>query len=193
MFQKIKTSIDESICLKRHLVEDASFYDFIDCIRKLLSAALINNHKVVVCGNGGSAADSQHFAAELVGRFMRERKALPVVALTTDTSVLTAIGNDYGFDRIFERQVEALCTEGDVLLVISTSGNSKNQVNAILKAKELGATTVALLGKTGGECLKLTDYSYVVPSVESARIQEVHLFIEHLICELVEEDYVSKK
>lgn len=193
MFQKIKTSIDKSICLKRYLVEDTSFYDFIDCVQKLLSAALINNHKVVVCGNGGSAADSQHFAAEFVGRFMRERKALPAIALTTDTSVLTAIGNDYGFDRVFERQVEALCVEGDVLLVISTSGNSKNQVNAILKAKDLDVTTVTLLGKTGGECLKLADYSYVVPSSESARIQEVHLFIEHLICELVEEDYVSKK
>ena len=193
MNNSVLESINKKICLENELFRSQEFISFIDDVVSVISKSFSKKNKLLICGNGGSAADSQHFAAELVGRFMRERKALPAIALTTDTSVLTAIGNDYGFDRVFERQVEALCVEGDVLLVISTSGNSKNQVNAILKAKELGVTTVALLGKTGGECLKLADYSYVVPSSESARIQEVHLFFEHLICELVEEDYVSKK
>lgn len=191
MKDQIIKAITNSILLKKHLLEDESFLQFIHNVTNLLHSTLIVGNKILICGNGGSAADSQHFAAELVGRFMGERKALPVIALTTDTSILTAIGNDYGFDKIFERQVEALCSKHDVLLAISTSGDSLNVVKALGKAKNIGATTIALLGNRGGGCVNMADYYYIVPSSDSARIQEVHLLIEHLICELVEMRYIS--
>ncbi len=149
--------------------------------------ALKNGNKILICGNGGSAADSQHFAAEIVGRFKLERKGMPAIALTTDTSILTAIGNDYGFDRIFERQVEALGKEGDVLVGISTSGNSENVIKAVNKAKEMGIYTIGLLGKSGGKLKDIVDLALIVPSNDTARIQECHLTIYHVICEEVEE------
>ncbi|ACX71924.1 phosphoheptose isomerase [Methanocaldococcus vulcanius M7] len=148
--------------------------------------ALKNGNKILICGNGGSAADSQHFAAEIVGRFKLERKGLPAIALTTDTSILTAIGNDYGFDKIFERQVEALGKEGDVLVGISTSGNSENVIKAVNKAKEMGIYTIGLLGKGGGKLKDIVDLALIVPSNNTARIQECHLTIYHVICEEVE-------
>ncbi len=148
--------------------------------------ALKNGNKILICGNGGSAADSQHFAAEIVGRFKLERKGMPAIALTTDTSILTAIGNDYGFDRIFERQVEALGKEGDVLVGISTSGNSENVIKAVNKAKEMGIYTIGLLGKSGGKLKDIVDLALIVPSNDTARIQECHLTIYHVICEEVE-------
>ena len=123
MNNSVLESINKKICLENELFRSQEFISFIDDVVSVISKSFSKKNKLLICGNGGSAADSQHFAAELVGRFMRERKALPAIALTTDTSVLTAIGNDYGFDRVFERQVEALCVEGDVILVISTSGN----------------------------------------------------------------------
>lgn len=138
-------------------------------------------------GNGGSAADSQHLAAEFVGRFVKERRAMSAVALTTDTSILTSIGNDYGFDSIFQRQIEGLAKKGDVVVGITTSGNSINIINAINMAKEIGATTIGLLGRDGGELKELCDISLVVPSDVTARVQEAHITIGHIICSYVDE------
>jgi D-sedoheptulose 7-phosphate isomerase len=155
---------------------------------RLLTSALKNGHKVLTIGNGGSAADAQHLAAELVGRFLMERKALPAIALTTDTSILTAVGNDYGFDEVFKRQVEALAHPGDILIGISTSGNSTNVVRALEAGREIGVTTIGLLGRDGGEIGKLVDLALTVPSLDTPRIQEAQLFIIHILCDLVEKD-----
>ena len=152
----------------------------------LITDSLLRGNKVLWCGNGGSAADSQHLAAELVGRFRRPRSALPSIALTADTSVLTAIANDYGFDQVFQRQIEALCLPGDVVVGISTSGNSKNVCAALERANELGATTVALTGKLGGRMVALANVSIRVPSIDPARIQEAHILCGHILCEWVE-------
>lgn len=149
-------------------------------------AALQNNHKLFFCGNGGSAADSQHIAAEFIGRFQKERRAWPAIALTTDTSALTALGNDYTFDIVFSRQLEALGQKGDVLVAISTSGNSKNVLEAVKKAKTLGITTIGVTGGSGGQLAFLCDISIIAASPITARIQESHLCIFHSICELVE-------
>jgi D-sedoheptulose 7-phosphate isomerase len=142
--------------------------------------------KILLCGNGGSAADSQHIAAEIVGRFKKERKGLPSIALTTDTSILTSVGNDYGYDYIFARQVEALCRPEDMLIGLTTSGNSANVVRAIEAANEIGATTVGLTGGSGGKLNALCRYNIVVPSNVTARIQEAHIFIGHSLCEILE-------
>lgn len=157
----------------------------VDCARRLIEA-LSKGGKVLIMGNGGSAADAQHFAAELVGRFLLERKALPAIALTTDSSILTAVGNDYGFDDIFKRQVEALAQPGDVLVGISTSGRSLNVRRALETGKKIGATTVGLLGRDGGEIGELVDISLIVPSFETPRVQEAHLLIIHILCDLIE-------
>jgi D-sedoheptulose 7-phosphate isomerase len=155
-------------------------------------AALRAGRKVLLCGNGGSAADAQHIAAELVGRYARERRGLPAVALTTDTSALTAIGNDYGFDRIFARQVEALAQAGDVLIAISTSGNSPNVLQAVETARQLGVGTIGLAGRGGGALRALADLCLVAPHEETARIQELHITIGHIICDLVEAALVDE-
>lgn len=144
--------------------------------------------KVLVMGNGGSAADAQHLAAELVGRFVLERRALPAIALTTDTSILTAVGNDYGFDEVFARQVEALATAGDVVLGISTSGHSANVIKALAVARERGCRTIGLLGRDGGRIAGMVDLALTVPSQETPRIQEAHQLIIHIICDLVEKE-----
>lgn len=151
-------------------------------------AALRQGGKILVCGNGGSASDSQHFAAELVGRFERERKALPSIALTTDTSILTAIGNDYAYDRVFARQVEAIGRPGDVLLGISTSGGSGNVLAAFAVARAAGMTTVALTGRDGGRVGAAADIHVNVPSPSTARVQEVHRTLMHAMCELIERE-----
>lgn len=153
---------------------------------ELIVSALNNGHKVLTMGNGGSAADAQHLAAELVGRFLLERKALPAIALTTDTSILTAVGNDYGFDEIFKRQVEALARPGDILIGISTSGNSANVVRALEAGREIGVTTIGLLGRDGGDIGKLVDLALTVPAFDTPRIQEAQLFVMHTLCDLVE-------
>ena len=152
----------------------------------LIATALSNGSKLLVMGNGGSAADSQHFVAEIVGRFKMERKALPAVALSTDTSILTAIGNDYGFESIFSRQVEALAEPGDVMVGLSTSGNSPNVLKALKAAHERGCRTVGLLGKDGGSIRTACDLALVVPSTDTPRIQEGHITIIHIVCDLVE-------
>jgi D-sedoheptulose 7-phosphate isomerase len=142
--------------------------------------------RILICGNGGSAADAQHFAAELSGRYAKERRALAGIALSTDTSALTAIGNDYGFDRVFSRQVEALGRPGDLLVGISTSGNSPNILRAVETAKELGMKTLGLLGRDGGRLKELCDDALVVPSQVTARIQELHLMTYHFWCEVID-------
>lgn len=153
---------------------------------KACAHALRNGNKIMLCGNGGSAADAQHTAAELTGRFVNDRSALAGLALTTDTSALTCIGNDYGFSQIFSRQVEGLGKAGDVLIGISTSGNSENIISAVISAKKIGITTIALLGGTGGKLRDVSDMSIIVPSSTTARIQEAHIFICHTLCGLIE-------
>jgi len=152
----------------------------------LIGKRLKLGNKLLICGNGGSAADSQHFAAEVVGRFEKERKGFSAIALTTDTSALTAIGNDYGFDKVFSRQVEALGQKGDILIGISTSGNSKNVIEAVKVAKGLGIFTVGLLGKDGGQLKDLVDKAFIIRSNNTARIQEVHITFIHAICRVLD-------
>lgn len=155
-------------------------------VAETISRALAAGKKLLVMGNGGSAADAQHIAAEIVGRFRLERRGLPAIALTTDTSIITAIGNDYGFDMIFRRQVEALAEEGDVVMGISTSGSSPNVVQALLLAGEMGCRTIGLLGKDGGSIKDCVETAVIVPGEETPRIQEGHITIIHIICDLVE-------
>lgn len=158
----------------------------IAAVAQRLRDCLKQGGKILLMGNGGSAADCQHIAAEIVGRYKRERRGLPAIALTTDTSILTSVGNDYGFEFIFSRQVEALCGPLDVVIGLSTSGNSANVVRAIETAKQIGATTVAMTGGSGGKLAGLCDFNLVMPSSDTPRIQEAHIFIGHVVCELVE-------
>lgn len=153
----------------------------------LAAATLAAGGKLMLCGNGGSAADSQHLAAEMTGRFARERRPLAAVALTTDTSALTCIGNDYGFDRVFERQLQALARPGDCLIGLSTSGQSRNVVHAFVAARALGVRTIGLLGRGGGALAALSDLAVVVPCDATAHIQEAHIFLGHVLCGLVED------
>ena len=155
-------------------------------IGEILSECLKNGGKILICGNGGSAADAQHFAAELSGRYKKERRALAGIALTTDTSALTAIGNDYGFEFVFSRQVAALGAAGDVLVGISTSGNSANVLNAFKEAKKMGLKCVGLSGKGGGAMSALCDANLIVPSDDTARIQEMHILSIHSLCQIIE-------
>lgn len=152
-----------------------------------LTATLEAGGKLMFCGNGGSAADSQHIAAELTGRFIKDRRPLAALALSTDTSALTCISNDYSYDEVFHRQVLALGRPGDCLIGISTSGNSRNVIRAVQAAQELGLHTIGLLGRDGGELKALADHSIVVPSPTTARIQEMHILIGHTLCGLIEE------
>lgn len=185
MRDKIKDILLESIQVKEELLHDnigtiVEIADMvIDCYKK--------GGKIILFGNGGSAADSQHIAAELVSKFKLERKALAAVALTTNTSILTAIANDYTYDLVFSRQIEALAQEKDVAIGISTSGKAKNVVAAIKQAKKMGLKTIVLTGTSGAELAKLADLSLIVPSVITARIQEAHITIGHILCELVED------
>jgi len=154
---------------------------------EVLIAALREGHTIYVCGDGGSAAQAQHIAGELVGRFMVDRPALPCVALTTDTSVLTAVANDYSFEQVFERQVEALVREGDVLLLLSTSGSSANLLKAATRARKKGAKTIGLVGRSGGRLKELCDLSLSVPAEAVPLIQEGHLVLLHILCGLIEQ------
>ena len=155
-----------------------------ECVEKALS----EGHKVMFCGNGGSAADSQHLAAEFVGRFQRERKGLPAIALTVDTSILTAVANDYGYDTVFARQVQALGEPGDVLIGISTSGNSNNVLLAIGEAKAKGITCIGMTAEGGGKMADACDICLAVPSKVTARAQEMHILMGHILCELVDHE-----
>lgn len=185
MKDSIIKDIQDSISVKSALLKN--HVPLIETAARRVLECLQSGNKVIFFGNGGSASDCQHLAAEIVGRYEKERKGFPAIALTTDTSILTAVGNDYGFDRIFERQVEALGKKGDVAFGLSTSGNSKNVLLGIKKAKALGLFTIGLSGRDGGELKALVDLSIVVPSQKTARIQESHIMIGHIICERVDE------
>ncbi len=185
MTERIHSAFRESAEVKLAFVEE--YMERIYEVGSIMATAIREGNKVILFGNGGSAADAQHIAAEIVGRYMKERRALPAIALTTDTSILTAVGNDYGFETVFERQVEALCQPGDVAVGISTSGNSENVIRAIRKAHDLGATTVAFTGRNGGKLAELVHYAFIVPSYETPRIQECHITLGHVLCEIIDE------
>ncbi len=158
---------------------------------KMAIDTLKNGNKILLFGNGGSAADAQHIAAELTGRYKSERRGLPGLALTTDTSALTAIGNDYGYDRVFDRQVESLANKGDLLIGLSTSGNSKNVINALQVGQELGCKTLGFTGRDGGNMNEVCDVNLIVPSDDTPRIQEMHILIGHIICQLIDDAYME--
>jgi D-sedoheptulose 7-phosphate isomerase len=158
----------------------------IEIAADLIAKSLTSGGTIFWCGNGGSAADSQHIAAEFVGRFKKDRRPLRSIALTTDSSVLTCVANDYSYEEIFSRQLNALGRDGDILVAITTSGKSENIKQALIQAQNMGIKTIGLLGKKGGECKDYSDVSLIVPSDITARIQETHILIEHLLCELVE-------
>jgi len=158
---------------------------------RLVETMKIGN-KLLIMGNGGSAADAQHFAAEIVGRFKMERPGLPAIALSTDTSIITAIGNDYGFERIFSRQVEALAAPGDALIGISTSGNSANILQALLTGRQAGCSAIGLLGKDGGTIKEICDLPLIIPSDDTPRIQEGHITVIHILCDLIEQSLFGK-
>jgi D-sedoheptulose 7-phosphate isomerase len=174
------------------VLNDESIHEAVYGAARLTADALKAGRKLMVCGNGGSAADAQHLVAEFVSRLVEDRPALRAIALTTDSSILTAIGNDYGYEHVFERQVEALGISGDVLLSISTSGNSKNCVRALQLARKMGIHTVSYLGNGGGSMRELSDISVIIPSKVTMNIQESHLALEHIFCLLVECFYFDK-
>jgi len=172
-------------------IKELQNYIYTACV--LVSEAIVDGKKLILFGNGGSAADAQHIAAELTGRYKSERRGLPAIALTTDTSALTAIGNDYGYKEVFKRQVEALANKGDVVIGISTSGNSKNVIKALKKAKKRGCKTIGFSGKDGGKMSEVCDINIVVPSNNTPRIQEMHILIGHIICQSVDNEWEMKK
>ncbi len=180
----IQKALRESIGVKEDFIKENTTK--ITFFAEKIALALTSDRKLLLCGNGGSAADAQHIAAEFINRYELERPPLPAIALTTDTSILTSVGNDYSFDEIFSKQVKALGVEGDVLLAISTSGNSANVIEAVKSAKSLGIFTVGLTGSEGGQLKRLVDLSLVVKSNVTARIQETHILVGHIICELVD-------
>jgi len=182
----IQKALRESIGVKENFIKENTTK--ITFFAEKIALALTSDRKLLLCGNGGSAADAQHIAAEFINRYELERPPLPAIALTTDTSILTSVGNDYSFNEVFSKQVKALGVEGDVLLAISTSGNSMNVIEAVKAAKSLGIFTVGLTGGEGGQLASLVDLSLVVKSRVTGRIQETHILLGHIICELV--DYI---
>lgn len=191
MTEKISSLINDSISVKQLVLQDETLKNTVhDCIKVIVSA-FKNGNKVLFCGNGGSAADAQHLAAEFSGRFYTDRDALPAEALHVNTSYLTAVANDYSYDVVYSRLLKGLGHKGDVLVGLSTSGNSTNIVKAFETAKEKGMITVAFTGKTGGLLKDITDYLINVPSTDTPRIQESHILLGHIICQLVEEQVFS--
>jgi D-sedoheptulose 7-phosphate isomerase len=190
--QRVVRSIRESISAKERLLGSAETVATIARVCEILIEVLLGGKKVLLCGNGGSAADAQHIAAEFVGRFAFDRPALPVLALSVNTSCITAISNDYGFDRVFSRQIEALGHCGDVAIGISTSGNSPNVVRAISVGKKMGLHTVAFTGRSGGKLKGVVDHCICAPSDDTPRIQECHILIGHIIAQLVEQTVFHK-
>jgi len=188
MINYIKNQIQASIDTKQNILNDKALMQTIADVGQACVELYHNGKKTLLAGNGGSAADAQHIAAELVGRYGFDRPSIPSIALTTDTSNLTAIGNDYGYDKVFSRQMEGMGSEGDLFIGISTSGNSENIVNAIHAAKAKGLTTVALVGRDGGEMARISDYAIIVPSNATPRIQESHILIGHMICDIIEKE-----
>jgi len=191
MSELIKSILQESCDIKQKVRQDEGLVKTIQDVIDTCVSALKNGNKLLLAGNGGSASDAQHIAAELVGRYEQDRKGLPALALTTNTSELTAISNDYGYDHVFQRQVQALAHSGDVFFGLSTSGNSANVVNAIEQCKQQGVITVAMTGDSGGKMKSMCDYCINVPSVNTARIQEVHITVGHIICKAIENTIFS--
>lgn len=187
---EIEERLRDSIRVKEEVLKQT--VPSIERVARLLIEALGQGHKLLLCGNGGSAADSQHIAAELVGKLLVKRRALPVIALTTDTSALTALGNDFGYEAIFQRQVEALGVPGDVLIGISTSGNSPNVLEAVKTARKMGLKSVGLVGRGGGALAGMVDQALTVPSDNTQRIQESHITIGHILCELIEAHFAGR-
>ncbi|QFR42837.1 D-sedoheptulose 7-phosphate isomerase [Sulfurimonas sp. CVO] len=184
----IKDQIKKSFETKQAIYQNEELLNKIVEVCKLCVELYKGKNKTILAGNGGSAADAQHIAAELVGRYGFDRPSIPSLALTTDTSCLTAIGNDYGYDKIFSRQLEGMGQSGDIFIGISTSGNSKNIINAFEVAKEKGIKTIALVGRDGGEMAKIADIALVIPSDSTPRIQESHILIGHIICDIIEKE-----
>jgi D-sedoheptulose 7-phosphate isomerase len=189
MRDHIKDILMQSIQIKEDLLHTR--IDQIIDLSNMVIESLKKGGKVMIFGNGGSASDSQHIAAELVGRYQKEREALPAIALTTNTSILTAIANDYGYEFVFSKQIEALGQKNDIAIGISTSGKAKNVATGIKQAKKMGIKTIVFTGGDGGDIAKLADVSLIVPSKVTARIQEAHIAVGHIICELVEDYFVS--
>ena len=189
----MKETIESALRAHLRVAEDLSgaFVEPIAAAARRLVACYRAGGKILVMGNGGSAADAQHFVAEMVVRYKRERAALPAIALTTDTSILTAASNDYSYEEVFTRQIEAHARPGDIVIGISTSGNSENVCRGLVAAKRLGATTIALGGGSGGRMKALADLALIAPSSETARIQEAHITIIHILCDLVDEAFAS--
>ena len=184
---QLSTIIQSNIDVKHAILKDKALLKEIEKVASVFYQALKAGNKILFCGNGGSAADAQHLAAELSGRFYFNREPLPAEALHCNTSYLTAVGNDYGFQFIYSRLLKGQGKKGDVLVGLSTSGNSENIINAFLTAKEMGITTLAMTGKLGGKLKETADYLINIPSVDTPRIQETHILIGHIICQIVEE------
>lgn len=191
MTKKIEDIIRASIEVKQQLVSDEAMLNNLTKCVELIVTAFKNGNKVLFCGNGGSAADAQHLAAEFSGRFYTDRDALPAEALHVNTSYLTAVANDYSYDVVYSRLIQGIGKKGDVLVGLSTSGNSINIVKAFETAKQKGMSTIAFTGSTGGKMKSLSDYLLNVPSTDTPRIQESHILLGHIICQLVEEQYFS--
>lgn len=187
MEDRIKAILQESIDIKKEILETPGCIGHIKAAATLIIDSLKNGGKILVMGNGGSAADAQHLAAEMIGRFAFDRKPLPAIALTTDTSIMTAVGNDYGYEDVFIRQVDGLANKKDVVIGISTSGNSKNVVKALQSAKEKDCALIGMTGESGGKVAELVNVNLMVPVKTTARVQEAHITYIHIICELVEE------
>lgn len=188
MKKLMKQRISESIEVKEGLLENENLLNTLEGLTDEIIKAIKGGNKLVLCGNGGSASDALHFAGEIVGRFVRERSAWPAVVLNADVATMTAIGNDYGYDDVFARQAQGHCQEGDVFIGISTSGNSENVLRAVNMAKSKGCKTAALLGKDGGKIGKVVDYPLIVPCNTTARVQESHILLIHIMCELSEKE-----
>lgn len=193
LLNKTSTVFTEAIAEHLNVVQTLQAQQpLLELVAAEMTRAIGTGKKVLWCGNGGSAADSQHLAAELVGRFRRERRGLPSIALTTDTSILTAIANDYGYDDIFRRQVEALCEEGDIVVGITTSGNSKNVCAALRAASLSGAYTVAFTGAGGGAIASIADVTLSIESRDTARVQEAHILCGHMLCDWIEMSFCEE-
>lgn len=186
MYKLIKERITESIEVKQALLSNDELLNKVSQLADEISSCIQNGGKLVLCGNGGSASDALHFAGEIVGRFQRERNAWPAVVLNADVATMTAIANDYGYEDVFARQAEGFVTENDILIGSSTSGNSENVYRAVKVAQAKGAKTAAFLGKDGGKIGRKVDYPLIVPCMNTARVQESHITLIHIICELVE-------
>jgi len=189
--QRIISSLRESLSVKQAILENRELIETVASVGEVLAGALRRGRKVIFFGNGGSAADAQHLAAELVGRFESERRALPALALATNISTLTAIGNDYSYEAVFARELEGLSSPGDVAVGISTSGRSPNVTNAIRTARKIGVITVGMTGLRGNELAAVADYCIRVPSERTTRIQEAHILIGHILCEIVDASFVG--